>query len=356
MEREPIAPVFVDWITLVERHPQGGLPIICRGLHSWSDSQGVCLSERIVASHLGGSSGTTVLVGCDGFSTYLSGNVGRFNRADNLFNLAWEPTLAKCNRMVAALGLPPFGTTPGLSDARAWAESAFVGPGPAAKRSRGARVLRVDLTRNFSSGSDAQARALVRWAQGLEHARHRPGKAGHWGAWWANTSRMIKIYLKGQELLDHVRPSDSDASKRHVAEIANWCLDHGLVRLEVELKRRELQRLSLSELGDVTDERLGLAFEDETAFLRKVDRSDEPDILMSIPSRSRVHAAAWMKGQDLRQLLSNGTFYRHARVLRQYGIDITQRRDIANFPVKVRVVNLSPLSPPSWYEWDEKAA
>ncbi len=341
------SPVFVDWVTIVERHPQGGLPILCRGIHSWYDAQGVCRAEKISATHLGGSWETTVLVGCDGFSTYLSGNVGRFNRQDNVFNLGWSATLEKCNRVVAPLGLPAFGVTPGLSDADAWKSVGHVGPTTAKRHSDGARLLRVDITCNFSSGSDAQARALVRWAQGLSHARHRPGKQGTWGAWWANTSRMVKVYLKGQELLDRGAAADDP--------VASWCVDQGLVRVEVELKRRELQRLGLNYLGDVTDERLALAFEEETAFLRKVDRSDEPDILMAIPARSRVHAAAWLKGQDLRQLLSNGSFYRHARVLKQYGIDITQRRDIHNFPVKVRVVDLVPLSPPSWYEWDKAA-
>ena len=66
---------------------------------------------------------------------------------------------------------------------------------------------------------------------------------------------------------------------------------------------------------------------EQTDIFNAVDRSDEPDILDSIPTKSRVHAAAWMAGQDLRQLLSNGTFYRHARVLRDYGIDITEPRN-----------------------------
>ena len=125
--------------------------------------------------------------------------------------------------------------------------------------------------------------------------------------------------------------------------------------MEVELKRRELQRLGLNHLGDVTDEKLAAAFEEETAFLRRVDRSDEPDILAELPAGSRVYAAAWLKGQDLRQLVSRRTFFRHARVLKGFDIDITQPRNIHNFPVKVRVVDLCPLSAPDWYEWDEAA-
>jgi hypothetical protein len=285
---------------------------------------------------VGGSWDTTIQVGCDGFSVFISGNVGRFSRKDNVFNLGWAATVEKCNRILEDNGLPRFSATrrvPGADEERG------VGAG--------ARVTRVDITRNFSSGSEAQARALVRYAQGLNLARHKPGKDGHWGAWWVNTSRMVKIYIKGDEMVAHEPEPDE--------KLVGWCRDQGLVRMEVGVKRRELQRLGLNYLGDVTDEKLLAVFEAETAFLRKVDRSDEPDILMAVPSRSRPYAAAWLKGQDLRQICTNGTFYRHAKVLREFGMDITQRRDIHNFPVKVRVVDLCPLSAPDWYKWDEAA-
>jgi hypothetical protein len=205
----------------------------------------------------------------------------------------------------------------------------------------------VDITGNFSTGSIAQAKALVRWARGLEISRHRPGAIGDWSAWWVNTSRMIKVYVKSEELRAHGAARDD--------RVTTWCEERGVVRMEVELKRRELQRLGLNHLGDVTDEKLAAAFEDETAFLRRVDRSDEPDILAELPAGSRVYAAAWLKGQDLRQLVSRRTFFRHARVLKGFDIDITQPRNIHNFPVKVRVVDLCPLSAPGWYEWDEAA-
>ncbi len=333
------SPIFVDWVTIVERHPAGGLPILCRGIHSWSDRQGVCRLERISPTSLGGSFDTTVQLGCDGFNVYLSGNVGRLSRQDNVFNLGWQATLAKCQRILAANGLRPFGITERASGADAAGESGGVG--------RGARLLRVDITGNFSTGSIGQAKALVRGAQGLGRARHRPGAVGDWSAWWVNTSRMVKVYVKSEELVAHGKERDES--------IVAWCCDHGVVRFEVEVKRRELQRLGLNHLGDVTDEKLRVVFEEETAFLRKYDRSDEPDILLAIPSRSRAYAAAWLKGQDLRQICSNGTFYRHAKVLRGFDIDITRRRDIHNFPVKVRLVELSPLSAPSWYQWDEAA-
>ena len=80
-----------------------------------------------------------------------------------------------------------------------------------------------------------------------------------------------------------------------------------------------------------------------------MDRSDEPDILASIPARYRMTAAAWLAGQSVCSMLTNGTLYRHARVLRDYGIDILQPRNVEAFPVKVRVVELEALPMPDWY-------
>ncbi len=339
------SPIFCDWVTIVERHPEGVrrrypegvLPLKLRGIHVWADKAGVTRLERISAAHLGGSHSTALLLGCDGFNVFLSGNVGRFARKDNVFNLGWRATLEKCQRILDLNGLPRFSVTKRLPDDDQ-ASGDVVG---------GARLLRVDITGNFSTGSIAQAKALVRWARGLEISRHRPGAIGDWSAWWVNTSRMIKLYVKSEELRAHGAARDD--------RVAAWCEERGVVRMEVELKRRELQRLGLNHLGDVTDEKLAAAFEDETAFLRKVDRSDEPDILAELPAGSRVYAAAWLKGQDLRQLVSRRTFFRHARVLKGFDIDITQPRNIHNFPVKVRVVDLCPLSAPDWYEWDEAA-
>ncbi|OGA46246.1 MAG: hypothetical protein A3G25_16905, partial [Betaproteobacteria bacterium RIFCSPLOWO2_12_FULL_63_13] len=128
------------------------------------------------------------------------------------------------------------------------------------------------------------------------------GYKGDWGVYWVNTRRMVKAYLKAPEMVEHGMSPDE--------WLVTWTRDQGMVRLEVEVKRRELEALGLNLLGDVTDEKLRAIFAEETAFLRKVDRSDEPDILMAIPSRSRPYAAAWLKGQDLRQICSNGTFYR----------------------------------------------
>lgn len=330
-------PVFVDWITASQFHPEGGLPILQNGLHAWFDSGGNCRLERISPQSVCGSFETSIQLSCNGHRVYLSGNVGRFGRQDNLFNFGWDATATICNRILDRAGLPRFRAVGGISGEQVCA---------------GARVHRLDITANFSAGSDAQARAVIRWLTSQSVARARRGSAGDESVWWSNTRRMFKAYRKGAELLKHGLPAN--------APVVEWAVNQGVVRVEVELKRRTLQELGLNEWGNVSQAKLVRLFADETEILRRVDRSDEPDILAQIPAKYRMTAAAWMAGQDIKAALPNGTLYRHAKVLREYGLDVLQARNITAFPVRVRVVDLQPLDVPAWYRLrpglDEEAA
>ncbi len=318
--------VFVDWLTCSQFHAEGGLPVITGGFTVQYDREGVARFERVRPEDVCGSWGSAVRVACNGSRVYLSGNVGRFCREDNLFNHGWAGTVECANRILADCGLPPFTGGQGKSDGGRWL---------------GARVSRIDLTCNFGSGSEAQARAVIRWLSGQSVKRVRRGQAGDDSVWWANTRTMFKAYRKDVELLAHGAQVDSPG--------VVWSRQKGVVRVEVELKRRLLGELGLSELNEISQERLEEVYQDQTEILRRVDRSDDPDVLAALPPRVRITAAAWMAGQDIASLISRATLYKHAKILRGYGIDILQPRNICNFPVRVRVVELDPLGMPEWY-------
>ena len=150
---------------------------------------------------------------------------------------------------------------------------------------------------------------------------------------------MLKAYRKGAEMKAHGIDD----------ELVQWATDNGVVRVELELKRRELQERDLRDIGHITQEKLEAVFLEHLEPFRRVDSSDEPDIVAAIPARSRAYAAAWLAGQDVRLLCSQATLYRHAKVLRGFGLDILETRNIEQFPVKVRVIDLVPLEVPEWY-------
>lgn len=171
------------------------------------------------------------------------------------------------------------------------------------------------------------------------------GFAGDESVWFSNTRHMLKAYRKGAEMKSHGGDE----------ELVKYANEAGIVRVEVELKRRLLGELGLDEIGNVDDDKLVRIFEEQTAIFRAVDRSDEPDIIAAIPARSRSYAAAWLAGQDVFALCHRATVFRHAKVLKQYGIDILEPRNVQQFPIKVRVVDLVPLEAPEWH-WTRKTA
>jgi len=328
------AEIFVDWVSITQHHPEGGLPILIRGLTAYFDASGNCRFERTSAAHLGGSFGTSLLLRCDGATVSLSGNVGRFGRSNNLFNLGWTGTINKANRILHRNGLPPFTASSGL-------------PGSTSFRP-GGRLSRVDITGNFLTGNAGQAAQVISWIASQSVSRMKRGRAGNESVWFANTRHMFKAYRKDLEMLAH----GADKSSK----LVQWCADNGLVRVEVELKRRLLEELGLRDIGNVTDEKLLSVYKDQTEILRRVDRSNDVDILEALPQRTRAIASLWMLGQDVKSICSRATLFRHAKILREYGIDIMETRNICNFPAKVRVIDLQPVAAPDWYSFNEEDA
>jgi hypothetical protein len=199
----------------------------------------------------------------------------------------------------------------------------------------------LDITANYATGSESQARAAIRGLAGRTIARMKRGMAGDESLWYSNSRSMLKAYIKHLEMIKHGAPEDAPGVR--------WCKEQGIIRLEVEVKKRILSELKMNDWEDITQEKIEELFIEQSSPFRSVDRSDEPDLLDSIPIRSRVYASAWMAGQDLRMTCSERTLFRHAKVLREYGLDIFQPRNVQQFPVKVRVVDLVPVEAPYWY-------
>jgi hypothetical protein len=319
---------FIDWLTASQHHPAGGLPIVTGGVFVEYNAQGLPIFERNRRTRVTGSFETAVSVSCDGFRVSLSGNVGRFNRKDNLFNHGWRETQIAANRILESYSLPPFTTSADCGK--------FNG-----LEVRGAVISRLDITTNFATGGESHARSFIRWLASRSISRMKRGNSGSDSVWWANTRHMLKAYIKHLEMLAHGATKEDTAYQ--------YCKDSGVVRVEIEIKKRLLSELGLNDWANVSDEKLEQLFKDETHVFRSIDRSDEDDILEYIPMPQRAIACAWLAGNDVTNFASRATLFRHAKILKQYGLDIFQPRNIEKFPVKVRVIDLQALDIPDWY-------
>lgn len=321
---------FIDWLTITQNHESSTsqrLPIVNTGVLVEYNAQGLPVFERYRPRQVLGSFDSSIRVSCNGNRVSLSGNIGRFSREDNLFGFGFTETIERANLLLATFDLPPFTGSEQIS---------------INEKRQGAIVSRLDFTVNYGTGSEHQARSAIRAISNITVSRVKKGNAGDESYWFANTRWMFKAYIKHLEMLKHGIAKDNQAYL--------FALENGILRLELELKKRLLSELNMNKLENITDEKLIDLFEQQTEFCRRYQRTNIEDVIEHLPTKSRIYAEAWFKGVDLKQTLSNGTLYRHAKILRDYNIDILAERNIDNFPVQVRFVDLQPIAVPDWYQ------
>ena len=318
---------FIDWLTITQHHQASEpLPIVQNGIRVDYNAEGIPIFERASPRQCIGSFDTSVRVSCDGFRVSLSGNVGRFARQDNLYGFGISQTIKRANAILALFYLPPFTVSQTL---------------PNGETRLGASVSRLDFTVNYATGSEFKARQAINSFATLSVSRVKKGRAGDESYWFANTRYMFKAYIKHLEMLKHGASKD--------CPVYQYALNNGILRLELELKRRLLGELNMRRLEDITDEKLEAIFEKQTEFARKFTTDDFADALEHIPTKSRIYAESWHKGIDLKNTCSRATLFRHAKVLREYGIDILADRNIEHLTPQIRFVDLIPLPVPNWY-------
>ena len=330
------APFFVDWLSLVQEHPEGGLPLVDAGavVATKEDGDVDWISQRSRKHE--GSHETHLNVKCDGHRVTLSGNVGRFGRPDNVFGFDFFRCLQIANEVLAHYGLPPF--TPGHPMLRARRE------GHTNVVWTGARVQRIDLTANYETGSAANAHALLQYL-GTQKKNRQRGKNNYEGETvdWGNGKRQYwKAYNKAHELEFRKCPD---------ARLVEHCKAVGLVRFEGTIRTKALTELGCAYLGDYFK---GWAM---TQLIRLFNESSEimsraekvTDDLETLPRELRATARDYMAGMDMRDTLSRRTYFRHRAALLPYGIDIAMK-NLSAFKPRVQVIQLKPAEKPHWYQ------
>lgn len=333
-------PFFVDWLSISQVHPAGGLPHVDSGCVAGFTADGEFEWKTVRAVKHEGSFETSLNVRCDGYRVTFSGNVSRFGRPDNLFGFDFWTCLERVNRVLAHYGLPPF--TAGQRIER-------ISKGQVRYEWTGARISRIDLTANFEAGSEANAHAVMQYL-GSQHAGRHEGRVlgqGETVAWGTGSRRQYwKAYIKHLELRRHAGVLDE-----HLARVIEHCATRGVVRFEGTLRSNALTDMGAAFLGDYESGwamgQLLRLFEEHTEVMQRAEKST--DDLDDLPKHLRATARDYMAGMDVSRSLSRATFYRHRRELLHYGIDIAVR-NVRPFTPRVRVIELRPAEIPSWYQ------
>ena len=353
---EPSEPFFVDWLTIKQTF-DFELPLVNAGVVFSVDTHGEVEWQTQRASKIQGSHDTSIQLRSDGHTVVFSGNVSRFGRTNNLFGYSFSDCLRRIAVVLTRFGLPAF------SAGQKFYRNVRHEDGSYSQKLAytGASISRIDLTKNYETGSLSNARAYLEFlATQQGNARLKVGtfEDGETVQWGKGSKRLYsKVYIKSTEMRKHAKPSDlinEDGFAKPILDCINYCEAVGIVRFEITAKTTQLIDMNCNYLGGFDMKQLEILFNERAALLTRAEHST--DDLEELPNAFRRTARDYLAGDDLARRLSVSTYRRHRMALLPYGLDISVRRNVIDFKPRVRVIELKPASVPSWYQLDERLA
>jgi len=377
--------VFVDWLSISKNHTPGSLPVVGSEVRLSHDiDSGELLREQVIGKRHAGSFDTSLHIRSDASRVTVDGNPSAFDRPDNLFGL---PSVAagvdKINSQLATLSLPVFDS---IKPDVKFSSTVHVLPvtrrfdssnGMQSARSDSlladsrSRLSRVDVTENLCTDDPV---AFIRHLSGYCHH----GKCGHLYPngrtveWGAGSRRIyIKFYDKAfdieqkiKALVKRLASKNRDNIQLHISyltQLHTYCVQNGIVRLEVTFKSTELTDRNLFYIEDWEGHTMSNVLApyqfhkkinvEETRFdgvfshLLSLDYSDR------ISRQAELIHTSWVNGSDVKALCgSKESYYRYRRILLNVGVDIFTPCDISRITLRAHKSSWSEAQKPDWYD------
>lgn len=372
---------FIDGIVLTQKHSSGTVrelagvrSLAYRGVGDINRDGEDIEEEEVIGENfrhawIQGSHATAIRVKSEDGLVSMCGNPGRWSRPDNLFNFDLDGTIQAANHIARQKGLPDFDFGEPIASARIekvltadgfmYASGgaylrpvAYVVPRDDGTYRDGARVWSIHATRNYLTGSESNAQAVLNWLDSQSVARVKKKRFGKSTVTWGNLNYcQVEAYIKHEEMLDHCKGNlEREIMRQNPAY--QWAKENGVVRIEVKAAKDYLRDRDLTWLGAWDMTKVIQLFDERTEILHRVKCDVEEFDPSMLPSGVATTAAAWLKGVDVQTLLSRRTFFRHAKSLREYGIDISEKRNIEQMPIRIRTIELMAAAAPDWYSME----
>lgn len=310
-----------------------------------------------------GSHSTSVIVQSDGEQVRISGNVGRLDRLDNVWNYRLEDTITKASTVVRSYGLPEFSR--GQEYLRDTISAHDRERGVSAWKWSGAFMNELHVTRNYYAGSEKLACDAMQSMSAFRSSRISKGSYGNetlnFGMPTKKGQRLRKaivVYRKAAEMLAHAK-GDDERKRIKASPEYQMAQDLGLIRFECKWGRDFLRDHNLRYWGAADMGKIISLFDAETAFLLNADPGRVNRVVADMPPKVRAAALLWIQGQDLRTLYPRSTYFRHVKSLRDYGIDASEARNVGGRPNSEEALQrlleahktfeLRPMAAPEWY-------
>lgn len=326
--------LFIDWLTIRQAHEGGGLPLVIQGYKFDTEEDGEINYQIAKRRALVGSYDDTMHLRCDGNTIEFHGNISRWERPDNVFGYSWDETIRRVNQLLNLYSLPPFTVGQRLR----FADKGHI--------YTGARVSRIDITKNFACFSEQDARQYMLKMAG-HHIGRQKGSVTPDGMTieYGRGSKYVygKLYMKHAELESHRKRK----SGSHVGQdVVDFCRSVGIVREEMELKSRFLTQQQICWLAQINSEVLEEIYR-ERSQVRGVKNMSYEDTT-ELSSAARGTLARYEKGEPLN--LSRPTFYRHRNELLKAGYpDIGIANNVVALRPNIKVIEVQAMCAPDWY-------
>lgn len=347
--------LICDWFAASQVH-HDGCPELSEGIVNCCDKYGQLEWQTHRGYNHPGSYDTNIRVKSDGNRVSLSGNIGRFCRADNVFGYGVDDCKKLANSLLDKLGLPPFTDGHEARFAIKNNEGEFVNN--IAKG--GAKISQIHLTKNFFCGSDRNAKDFLYWltTQKLAHTATSNYKNDSVYFGEDSTYQRTKVYNKSKAIkneLNKINRKVHDNNWRplqleYVKQLYKWATDSGLVRIETELKSRYLTQKYLNDWSACTDASMLVHYENKGGAIMK--RCSDYVDLADLPARAQDVYHAYMSGENLkdRHGWSNRTYRRYRKMLLPVGVDIYEKLNVTALKVRPRIIELTPATMPDFYQ------
>jgi hypothetical protein len=193
---------------------------------------------------------------------------------------------------------------------------------------------------------------VLNWLDSQSVSRVKKKRFGKSTVTWGSLNYcQTEAYLKAEEMIEHCR-GEIEREQMRQNPAYQWAKQNGVVRVEVKAAKDYLRGKGLTWLGAWDMSKVIQLFEERTEVLRRVKCDIEEFDPSELPSSVATTAAAWLKGVDVRTTLKRATFFRHARQLREYGIDIAECRNVVQMPIRIKTIELREAVIPDWYRFD----
>lgn len=319
--------IFCDWITASQRLPPH--EPIHSAIKTSVDTKTGEITESISPINIIGKYGSSVQIKSNGQTLTFSGNISAFNEPNNLHGLSLDECKTKLNNLLTEMGYPPF--TDGIFNRIPNPKL----PGRFIREYTGAKISRLDLTINMSTGSSYNKNKYLFHLQTINKTRLIKSICGttiYYGK--QSDSRTFRIYDKAREIeeVKLKKSTDREKLKRQISAIKKA----GLIRFEIEYHEM-LYKTKVRYWHNATHEKACKNFIQE---IEPMTNQIETTNLKGLDFQARQILRSYLAGENLRELLGKNTFTKYKKLLKPYGYDISNEINVTTIQPKPTVIIL----------------